>query len=80
LSQHEFIVNHEGDLIVDFLGRFETLDQDFDVVRQRIRTPVELPHLLRSPRGHYRDYYSSDLADIVGERYAEDIARFGYAF
>jgi chondroitin 4-sulfotransferase 11 len=80
LSQHKFIVNHEGDLIVDFLGRFETLDQDFDVVRQRIRAPVELPHLLRSPRGHYRDYYSSDLADIVGERYAEDIARFGYAF
>ena len=80
LSQHKFIVNREGNLIIDFLGRFETIDQDFDVVRQRIRAPVELPHLLRSQRGHYRDYYSTDLAHIIGERYGEDIARFRYTF
>ena len=80
LSQHKFIVNRAGDLIVDFLGRFETIDKDFDVVRQRIRAPVELPHLLRSQHGHYRDYYSPDLAHIIGERYSEDIARFGYTF
>ncbi len=80
LSQHKFIVNREGTLIVDFLGSFETLDKDFDVVRQRIRAPVELPHLLRSQRGHYRDYYSPDLADIIGDRYSEDIARFRYTF
>jgi chondroitin 4-sulfotransferase 11 len=80
LSQHKFIVNHEGTLIVDFLGRFETLDKDFEVVRHRLRAPVELPHLLRSQRGHYRDYYSPDLAHIIGERYSEDIVRFGYTF
>ena len=80
LSQHKFIVNRAGDLVVDFLGRFETIDKDFDVVRQRIRAPVELPHLLRSQHGHYRDYYSPDLAHIIGERYSEDIARFEYTF
>ena len=80
LSQHRFIVDPDGNLVVDFLGRFETLDQDFDVVRQRIRAPVEVPHLLRSQRGRYRDYYSPELADIIGERYAEDIARFRYTF
>jgi hypothetical protein len=80
LSQHKFIVNRAGKLIVDFLGHFETIDKDFGVVRQRLGAPVELPHLLRSQRGHYRDYYSPDLARIIGERYSEDIARFGYTF
>ena len=80
LSQHKFIVDRAGNLIVDFLGRFESIDKDFGGVRQRLRAPVELRHLLRSQRGHYRDYYSPDLADIVGERYSEDIARFGYTF
>jgi chondroitin 4-sulfotransferase 11 len=80
LSQHKFIVNRAGNLIVDFLGRFETIDDDFALGRQRISAPVELPHLLRSERGQYRDYYSAGLAHIIGERYSEDVARFGYRF
>jgi len=69
------------DAPIDFVGRYESLASDFDVVCQSlgIRTPV-LPHLLASERGHYREYYDDDLAAAVADRYAEDIARFGYTF
>jgi hypothetical protein len=78
LSQHRFITAPSGALVVDFVGRFETLRADFEVVRSRIRGPTRLPHLLKSSHGAFREYYDRALIDVVGERYAEDVERFGY--
>jgi hypothetical protein len=80
MSQHRFVVGKSGQLIVDFVGRFERLAADFAVVRRRISRPIELPHLLSSARGSYPSYYDATLAEIVGERYSDDAALFGYAF
>jgi hypothetical protein len=48
---------------------------------RRIGAPdVSLPHVRRSKGEDYRERYSPELRDLVGERYARDIELFGYRF
>ncbi|MAG56340.1 MAG: hypothetical protein CMJ83_08630 [Planctomycetes bacterium] len=80
-SQYCFITDADGELLVDFVGRFERLAEDFRQVCDRIGAgDVALPHEKKTRRRDYRGYYSPELIEIVGERYAADIDRFGYAF
>jgi hypothetical protein len=49
VPQHEFIYDEKGRLLADFVGRFETLQADFDVVCRRLGIPrTSLPHENRS--------------------------------
>lgn len=42
----EFVTDSSGNLIVDFIGRSETLQQDFDLVCQRLGIePARLPYV-----------------------------------
>jgi hypothetical protein len=79
-SQHTFIADPSGSLIVDYLGRFESLEDDFQAVRQRLGAEISLPHLLPSQRRGYREYYDTTTRNLVARRYARDIQLFGYAF
>jgi len=80
-SQHLFVTDRKGRLLVDHVGRFETLDRDCEFALRRMGAgDVKMPHLLKSKRGDYKDYYTSRLKDLVAERYRGDIALFGYDF
>jgi hypothetical protein len=47
--QADFIFDDNGDLVVNFVGRFERLDEDFGYVCKRIDLPEgRLPHINRS--------------------------------
>lgn len=76
-SQHTFLV-HRGELCCDHLARFETLQCDWQRLRERFGFG-ELPHENRSPHGPYRDEYTPELARLAAKRYAKDIDLFGYA-
>lgn len=65
---------------LDFVGRFETLTDDFPVIADRMGLDVTLERLNGSGRRDYRDYYSPHTRDIVASVYAEDIRRFDYQF
>ena len=69
------------DLDLDFIGRFENLQNDFDFVCKQIgMPPTRLPHLNKSRHKRYIDYYSKETAEIVRRRFREDIRLFGYKF
>ena len=74
------LVDGRDRLLVDFVGRFESLASDFDWVCRRIGIDAALPQVNRSQRGDYRDLYTDRLASLVGRHFAADIDRFGYTF
>ncbi len=65
----------------DFIGRYENLQQDFDLICKRLGFPVvSLPHHNKTRHGHYSSYYSAETERIVGQLYREDVAMFDYRF
>jgi hypothetical protein len=78
--QARWITDEEGAVIVDFVGRFERLHEDFAEVCRRLNRKAALPHVKATRRGHYRDYYDDETRLLVARWYEEDIERFGYTF
>lgn len=91
--QYEFIMNHNGDIIVDYIGRFENLQNDFDVICNALGLKdVKLPHVnkareasfmqkfFRKSKRHYSEYYDKETKEIVENAYKKDIQIFNYSF
>lgn len=80
LHQHNYLCDAEGKLIVDAVGKFETLAEDFNGFCARLKLEVALPHLNATQKKDYRDFYSEELREEVGRFFERDVALFGYAF
>jgi chondroitin 4-sulfotransferase 11 len=81
LPQTHFICDCNGKLIVDFVGRFENLSEDFEEVRIRLGlSNVKLEWKNQSTRKDYKQYYNEKTNTIVGDLYKTDIDLFGYKF
>ena len=75
-----FLKNIFGQLSMDFVGRFENLQADFNAIAQKLGVERELPHLNQSRSNPYQTFYSERSRALVAEVYAEDIAAFDYRF
>lgn len=80
--QSDYLIDLHGNTIVDYIGRYENLHEDFRAIRERIGLPrIELPHERRAvDRDDYRGYYTDTTAALVAEHYAADIELLGYTF
>jgi len=80
LPQAFHLKNSVGAIGVDFIGRYETLQEDFETVRQRVGFGDRLPWLNRSQllALGFRDHFNDQTAAIVAEYYKEDFDTFGY--
>lgn len=79
-TQTSCLVDESGNLLVDFVGKFENLDQDFQSICHKVDISASLPHINKSKRTDYQDYYDAETRDLTARLYAEDIERFGYTF
>jgi hypothetical protein len=80
-NQIDYLIDENGTIIVDFIGRFERLQEGFDEVCCRLgRAPVDLPRMNASQHAAYTEYYTPAMAKIVAQHYARDIEEFDYRF
>lgn len=75
-----FLRDSFGQLNIDFVGRFEHLQHDFDSVARKLGVNSELPHLNQSRSASYHRFYTDRSRKIVADVYAQDIAEFNYQF
>ena len=78
--QVDWINDADGNSLVDFVGRFERLNDDFTEVCRQIGVDAELPHLKSSSHRDFRSYYDDETSALIGDRFQEDIITFGYDF
>lgn len=65
----------------DFIGRFETLEKDFQYICKEIgAADKELPHVYKTNHVHYSHYYDDAMVDMVADYAKKDIDIFGYSF
>tara|TARA_B110000495_G_C22903606_1_gene527373 strand:- start:386 stop:964 length:579 start_codon:yes stop_codon:yes gene_type:complete len=80
VPQYKWICGDNGDVIVDFVGRFENLREDFNTVCGVIGVKAELPHSNKGKHKHYTKFYDAETEQVIAEKYAKDIEYFEYGF
>jgi hypothetical protein len=78
-SQRDALFSGEEQL-VDYIGRYETLEADYKVICDRIGIDAPLPVLNVSKTKPYQTYYTKAMVDMVALRVEADIQQFGYRF
>lgn len=79
--QLDWFVDPHGNILVDFIGKYENLSEDWAHVARKIGVPEELPHVNANPdRKHYTEYYTDQTKQIIGDRFRVDIEHFEYEF
>ncbi len=80
MKQSDFLYSHSGEKLVDFVGRYETLQDDFDAICQRLNLPcVQLPSINVSHNKSSRaDAINSRSRAIINDHFKRDFELFGY--
>ncbi len=79
--QKDFLYDDEGNLLVDYVGKFENLQEDFNTICTRI--PISqsaLPVANTSKHTHYKEYYNKHTRDLISKAFKKDIETFNYDF
>lgn len=71
----------EGDkMIVDFVGTYENLQQDFELLNSRLGLNAKLPWKNKYSERRYQDVYDNEMIEFVYKYHSKDIKMFNYAF
>ena len=84
--QIDFVADEDGNIIVDYIGRFESINEDLEFIQNKLNiqnSTNKLPSLNVSTNREFRDYrkyYNDKTKMLVGEYFRKDIETFEYAF
>jgi hypothetical protein len=81
-QQTDYLKDLDGEILVDFIGRYENLVEDYEEACRRIGIKAQpLPHKRQAKdRTDYRSYYDDNTADKVAQHFKLDIDILEYHF
>jgi hypothetical protein len=81
--QTDHLIDLRGDIIVDFVGRYENLQDDVNTVKNALGLKnFAIPHKRKANDRNkdYRSYYNNTSIEAVAHHYAQDITLLNYHF
>jgi hypothetical protein len=76
--------DEQGSLLVSRVIRLEDIDRELTSVLSELRLPGvgpgAIPAINRRKYGSYVSYYDDATAELVAQRYAEDVETYGYVY
>jgi hypothetical protein len=80
-NQIDYLHDKTGKMNIDFIGRFENLENDYKFICDTIKIKcTPLLHLNKSKNDNYRKSYNDDDIEKVYKLYRKDIDYFNYTF
>ena len=79
-NQISWLCDGDGKVLVNKIGRFETLVKDFKNICSTIGIRLSLGKHGKTERGNYRKYYNKDTREMVRKRFEQDVNVFDYHF
>ena len=79
--QVDWLTDKEGEICVNYIGRFEALQESFAEISKSLGKQLTLPHKKSSGGSkNYQSFYDDETAEIIRQIFAKDIELFGYSF
>lgn len=81
MSQFQQLADEDGEnLIVDYVGRLESIATDWEHICTKINSSISLPHANKSKRKYrdWRQYFSLNDINFLEVKYKKDMERFSY--
>ena len=78
--QKDFIYSKDNDLLVNFVGKYENLDNDFEQICSSIGISASLKKLNVSNTKPYQAFYNEKSIELVRQVFESDIKTFNYEF
>jgi len=80
LSQCNPQVRWTENISMDYIGKVESIDKDFESISSRLGLKTNaLPHANKSYSSSYLDYYCRESKEIIQDFYKEDFIAFHYS-
>lgn len=76
----EWLKDFDDCIDIDKIIKFESLEEDFKTISNQLAIKKKLPHLKKTFKADYRQYYNDKTAQIIADSFKEDIVRFKYQF
>jgi len=79
--QWNMLTDSSGKLLMNFIGKIENLDKDWQTVCERTGIGFHpLAHKNVTQHQHYQDYFDQESRQLVARHWANEIEQFEYTF
>lgn len=81
-NQLDWFTDRKNNVLVDYIGKFECLSEDWKKISDQFQLKDSLPHKRRNPNNakHYTEYYTLSTRDIIAKKFQIDIEYFEYTY
>jgi len=80
LPQVEWLRDFDEKIDIEKIIRFENLNEGINDVFRNLDINHDLPHVNKTSKSNYSDFYDEKSKKIIEDWFHEDIAVFGYSF
>ncbi|MCV3392122.1 sulfotransferase family protein [Campylobacter sp. IFREMER_LSEM_CL2101] len=76
--QYRFLCDNEKNIMVNFVGKVENIQEDFNYIITMLQINRKLSHANKNTHLHYTNYYTHETYKIIRELYKDDFELFDY--